>query len=368
MAAPDTGAEGLIRARYVLQHQGGGFRLELDTHWPATGITALFGRSGSGKTTLLRCIAGLDKPDVGFFALGSDVWQDHHRWTPPHQRPVGYVFQEASLFPHLSAQGNLAFARKRSPSPVAVAEYDRIVTLLGIEALLSRYPAQLSGGERQRVAIARALLVQPRLLLMDEPLASLDQERKQQILPYLERLRAELQLPILYVTHAVPEVARLADHVLVMDNGRLVAQGPPPEVFSHLPVSLPAGEETGTILDGRIAAREPQWQLSRLTLAGGGDLWISDDGKSPGEPVRIRILASDVSLALRNHDDSSILNRLPARVLDIAADKDGAMALVRLQVGGQCLLARLTRRSVQHLGLAPGMELWALIKSAAIVR
>ncbi len=203
---------------------------------------------------------------------------------------------------------------------------------------------------------------------MDEPLASLDHDRKQQILPYLERLRAELQVPILYVTHALPEVARLADHVLVMHNGRLVAEGSPQEVFSSLQAPLPSGEATGVFLEGRIAGRDPHWELMRIALPGGGELWTSDGGTPLGAPVRLRILASDVSLALANHGDTSILNRLPAQVLEIGADRDGAMALVRVQVGDQCLLARLTRRSVEHLRLITGMKVWAQIKTAAVVR
>lgn len=365
-----TGAINLMIHARFLQHyrseNSPGFTLELDTRWSSRGITILYGRSGSGKTTLLRCIAGLEKPDQGFLSVDGQVWQDGSRWVPPHKRPVGYVFQEPSLFPHLSVRGNLDFARKRSTRLLSAEEDARILAIMGIERFMNKRPGQLSGGERQRVAIARALLIQPRLLLMDEPLASLDTDRKQEILPFLERLRSDLKLPVLYVSHSMAEVTRLADYALILQDGKLVAQGSPEDVFSRVDLPITLGEESGVILTGVVAERDTRWHLMRVAFAG-GDIWVSASGIQLAEPVRIRVLARDVSLALQNHEDSSILNRLPARVLEIVPDGNPAMALVRLQVGPDCLQARLTLRSVHQLHLTPGLEVWAQIKSAAVV-
>lgn len=358
-----------MHARFLQRYAGSDeetFTLNVDVNIPGQGITAIFGASGSGKTTFLRCVAGLLKANEGHLEVNGKVWQDEKLFLPVHRRPLGYVFQEASLFPHLTAAGNLAYAIKRSPAAPDADLYERVLATMGIAAILQRYPTQLSGGERQRVAIARALLVQPRLLLMDEPLASLDSARKREILPYIERMHAAFNLPILYVSHSVDEVARLADTVLVLDEGKVVAQGKLNDVFSRIDPSLDLEEETGVVLQAQVLERDQRWHLARAVFDG-GELWVRDGGNAVGQPLRIRVLAKDVSLALAPHEDSSILNRVAVEVNEISVDRDEAMALLRLQAGAEYLLARVTRRSVEHLQLVPGKKLWAQIKSVAIV-
>ena len=343
------------------------FILDVDINLPGQGITGLFGRSGSGKTTLLRCIAGLLQPERGELRVRGETWQDNKTFVPTHKRPLGYVFQEASLFPHLTAKQNLAFAMKRAGAADANRLYGATVDLMGIGGLLGQYPAQLSGGERQRIAIARALLVQPRLLLMDEPLASLDQAHKQEILPYLERLHTELDIPVIYVSHSSDEIARLTDFLVVLDHGKVAARGPLTEVISRLDFPSPLGDDTGVVVDASVAGRDTRWHLVRVVFSG-GELWLRDNGDQIGRTIRVRILARDVSLALEPHD-SSILNRLPGEVMDISADTDEAMALVRVKVNSSStIIARVTRKSADHLRLTPGQRVWAQIKSVAIIR
>lgn len=360
-----TGVECRFRLAYE-QVDAGGFELDLDLRLPGRGITAIFGASGSGKTTLLRCLAGLEHAE-GSLRVGGETWQDSGQILPSHRRPLGYVFQEASLFRHLSAAGNLEFAMKRAGRRPDEATYRHVLDIMGIEALLGRKPDQLSGGERQRVAIARALLSDPRLLLMDEPLASLDFARKAEILPYLVRLHHEFDGPIIYVSHDVNEISQLADHVILLSEGRAVAQGSIGEVFSRIDLPLPADTEAGAILSARVIGHDDEWQLARVKAAG-GELWVRDAPRDIGDEVRLRILARDVSVANSQHEDSSILNRLPAEIVAIEADRDGPMALLRLRCGSDYLLARITMKSVAHLGLGAGSRVWAQIKSAAILR
>ncbi|MCP5163212.1 MAG: molybdenum ABC transporter ATP-binding protein [Hahellaceae bacterium] len=343
------------------------FELDVNLTLPGGGVTALFGASGSGKTTLLRCIAGLEKPSQGFLSINGQSWQSATHCLPTHRRPLGYVFQEASLFPHLTAKGNLAYAIKRTHAPLPADLYDKVVSVMGIETILNQRPSQLSGGERQRVAIARALLIQPGVLLMDEPLAALDTARKQEILPYLEQLPALFDIPIIYVSHSLDEVARLADHMVVLEQGKVAAQGSLTEVFSRIDLPSRFGDQTGVVLKGIVTERDAHWHLSRLSFAS-GDLWVSDSGDEVGQPLRIRILARDVSIALSHHEDSSITNRILAEITEIAPDLDEAMVLIRLKVGTDYLIARLTKRSVAHLQLAIGQKVWAQVKSVALVR
>jgi molybdate transport system ATP-binding protein len=367
--------KGLIQARFKLiakdRHKGDDKNqhafLDVDTVIPTTGVTAIFGHSGSGKTSLLRCIAGLEKAEKGQLMVNDTCWQDADTFLPTHKRPIGYVFQEASLFPHLSGQKNLNYAIKRADQKVSPEFYQRVIEVMGIESILKRYPSQLSGGERQRIAIARALLIQPRLLLMDEPLAALDHQRKQEILPYLERLNKSFDIPILYVSHSMDEVARLADHILVLDKGKVVAEGELTEVFSRIDLPQRLAEESGVILHGNVIEKDEQWQLMRIAFAE-GHIWLPDSGEVLEQAVRIRVLAKDVSLALSNHEDSSIVNRIPVTVNDIKSDQDKAMSLVRLTMGSEYLVAKLTQRSVHHLNLTIGLKVWAQIKSVAIVR
>lgn len=344
------------------------FNLQVSARLPGQGVTAVFGRSGSGKTSLLRCLAGLEKRASGYLAVAGQTWQEQDFFLPCHKRPLGYVFQEASLFPHLTARANLAYATKRAPKSQPPDLYQQVLELMSIEHILDRYPAQLSGGERQRLAIARALLIQPRLLLMDEPLASLDQPRKQEILPYLEQLSSTFRIPIIYVTHSIAEVARLADHMLGLEQGHLVAQGSVTEVLTRLDQPLDLGEELGAVFRAKVLERDPQWDLIRVGFDG-GDLWLQDTGEPLEQGIRVRVLARDISLTLSPHRDTSILNRLEAQVTALAQDKlDPAMVLVDLKLGETHLIARLTRRSAQQLQLAPGQTVWAQIKSAALVR
>jgi len=352
-----------IRARLQLEFEGAGPPvLDVDLTVPGQGISAIFGPSGAGKTSLLRCIAGLERAR-GDVRIRDQIWQDARHFLPTHRRALGYVFQEASLFSHLSARGNLSYACRRARG--RADHWDRIIELMDLAALLDRPAAQLSGGERQRVAIARALLSGPDLLLMDEPLASLDAARKRDILPYLERLHRALDIPVLYVSHSVDEVARLADHVVVLDQGRVRDSGEAVAVLPRLQDA--SSDDAGAMIEAVVAERDPRWQLLRLDFEG-GKLWIGDDGSAQGSRQRVHIRARDVSLSRDAHSRSSILNRLPARIEAIEADANQAQALVRLMLGQWPLLARTTRRSVAELELAPGQTVMAQIKAVAILR
>lgn len=341
-----------------------GFTLDVDLRLPAQGVTALFGHSGSGKTTLLRCIAGLERAPQGRLSVGGECWQDERHWLPTHRRPIGYVFQEASLFAHLSVLGNLRYGLARSRDAQRLS-LDQAIELLGIGQLLERSPQRLSGGERQRVAIARALAVGPRLLLLDEPLAALDLQRKQEVLPYLERVRDELKIPMLYVSHAPDEVARLADHIVVMKAGRALAQGPIAETLTRLDLPIRLGEDAGAILAATVCELDPRWHLARVDFAG-GRLWVRDNGLRLDQRVRVRVLARDVSLA-EGPTVSSIQNQLPGQVEALADEDHPGLALVRMRVGDSVLLARLTRRSAAALDVQPGRTLWVQVKSVALL-
>jgi molybdate transport system ATP-binding protein len=353
-----------IAARFRVDYPG--FNLDVELDLPATGVTALFGPSGSGKTTLLRCVAGLERVPRGFLALGDEIWQDQARFVPTHRRSIGYVFQDAALFPHLTVQGNLEFGLRRSAEAGRRVSLDQAIGLLGIGHLLSRKPERLSGGERQRVAIARALAVSPRILLLDEPLAALDLARKREILPYLEQLHQTLQIPVLYVTHSPDEVARFADHLVVLEQGRVFASGPIAEVMSRLDLPRSEDEDVGVVLEATAAERDADWHLLRAAFPG-GSLWVQDSGVAIGRRLRLRVLARDVSLALSRADDVSILNLLPGTVTAIAESGHPAARLAQVDIGGTLLLARLTARSVHALGLAPGAKVWAQIKSVAVI-
>ena len=350
-----------ITARFRLDHPG--FSLDVDLDLPGSGITALFGPSGSGKTTLLRCLAGLER-GTGRLDVNGEVWQEGSRVRPTHLRPLGYVFQDARLFAHLDVGRNLDFGRVRCRGPAA--DRAAIVDMLGLGSLLERMPEHLSGGEQQRVAIARALLAAPRLLLMDEPLAALDHARKQEILPYLETLRDQLDIPVLYVSHNADEVARLAAHIVVMEGGRAVAQGPLAEILARVDLPIRLGEDAGAVFAATVAERDAGWHLARLAFDG-GELWVRDSGAAVGKTVRVRILARDVSIAASRHEDISILNVLPATVTALADEEHPAQVLVQLRVGQQALLARVTRRSAQHLALQPGRQVWVQIKAVALI-
>ncbi|TYC56034.1 molybdenum ABC transporter ATP-binding protein [Zoogloea oleivorans] len=343
------------------------FVLDADLTLPAKGVTALFGPSGSGKTTLLRCVAGLARA-AGRVDINGECWQDDARriFLPTHQRPLGYVFQEASLFAHLSVRANLEFGLKRIPAAERKVGWDAAMDLLGIGHLLARGTDTLSGGERQRVAIARALLTSPRLLLMDEPLAALDARRKQEILPYLERLHDELAIPILYVSHSPDEVARLADHLVLLDQGRVTASGPTAELLARLDLPLALDEDAAVLVETQVVGHDDAYHLTRLAFPG-GSVTVNRKALAVGARARIKIQARDVSIALTGDNRSSIVNRLPARIRSFGDAAHPAQCLVSLDACGTPLLARITRLSRDQLGLREGMSVVAQIKSVALL-
>jgi molybdate transport system ATP-binding protein len=354
-----------IAARFALAY--GAFRLDVDLRLPGAGVSALFGPSGSGKTTLLRCIAGLERPAVGYLTVNGTVWQDSERgqFLPAHRRALGYVFQQANLFPHLDVQGNVCFGLKRIGKKPSDAGLAHTIELLGIGPLLGRMPAHLSGGERQRVAIARALVMQPDILLMDEPLAALDDRRKQEILPYLTLLHEELDIPMLYVTHAQQEVAKLADHLVIIDAGRVLAAGPLADTLSRIDLPQAEGKEAAMIWEGHIAAHETEYHLTRVDCAG-TELSMPLIDAAIGTPVRVQIHARDVSITLDAPNATSILNVLPATITGMADNLNGQTVL-RLKVGALPLLAHITFKSRQLLNLQVGKNLFVQIKGTSIL-
>lgn len=347
----------------------GAFDLDAQFQCPAKGIVALFGRSGAGKTSIVNALAGLVRPDSGRIAVGDSVLFDSARGIdlPPEKRRLGYVFQEGRLFPHYSVRGNLLYGAKRAPRDAPGVSLAQVVELLGLGDLLDRRPRDLSGGEKQRVALGRALLAKPRLLLMDEPLASLDHARKQEVLPFIERLRDELDLPIVYVTHAMEEIVRLADTMVLVDDGKVAATGPVEEVTGRLELRPLTGRyEAGATLPVTVARHEPVDQLSALAFDG-GELFVRQLALDQGSRLRVRIRARDVALALTAPQDSSILNVLSGSVAEIGTDP-GALVDLRVQVGAHALWARITKRSLRRLGLVEGTPVYALIKAVAIDR
>lgn len=346
------------------------FTVNVDLNLPGQGVTALYGHSGSGKTTCLRCVAGLEKAGRGFIRINDEVWQDSDRgiFLAPHKRALGYVFQEASLFPHLSVLGNLEFGLRRIPASQRRIQLNHAAELLGIDHLLQRRPDKLSGGERQRVGIARALLTSPRLLLLDEPLAALDALRKSEILPYLERLQGELKIPMLYVSHSQDEVARLADHLVLLKEGQVIATGPIGETLARLDLPLAMGDDAGVVIEGVVSAYDAQYQLLSLTLPGSTQqVRVAHAPMTVGQALRFKVQARDVSLSLQPDEQSSILNRLPVTVVSEVTADNTAHVLVRLDVDGTPLLARITRYSFNHLQVHPGQRLWAQIKAVAVL-
>ncbi|MBS4089169.1 molybdenum ABC transporter ATP-binding protein [Pseudomonas rustica] len=358
----------MIDARLKIAYSG--FSLDVDLHLPGRGVSALYGHSGSGKTTCLRCIAGLERAEQGFVQINDEIWQDSDNgiFVPPHKRALGYVFQEASLFPHLSVLANLQFGLKRIAKSQRRVDLAQATELLGIGHLLERHPQHLSGGERQRVGIARALLTSPKLLLMDEPLAALDSQRKSEILPYLQRLHDELDIPVLYVSHAQDEVARLADHLVLLSEGKALASGPIGETLARLDLPMAMGDDAGVIIEGQVSAYDAQYQLLSLQLpATEMNIRVTHEPMTVGQALRCKVHARDISLALHNDASSSILNRLPVTVVSEQAADNAAHVLIRLDAGGTPLLARVTRYSRDHLAIHPGQQLWAQIKAVAVL-
>ncbi|GLR64574.1 molybdenum ABC transporter ATP-binding protein [Marinospirillum insulare] len=343
----------------------GEFSLAAQLELPSQGVTALFGRSGSGKTTLLRCIAGLEKTAQGSLSFDGETWQTERFFLPLHQRPIGYVFQEASLFPHLKVLANLTYGYRRIPKEQRKLQPEEVIKLLGIEELLGRYPDELSGGQRQRVAIGRALLTSPQLLLMDEPMASLDATSKAEILPFLEKLRDQLELPIIYVSHAIEEVTRLADHLVLLEAGKVIAEGELQDLLTDPSLPFIQTETASTVLRAVVKQPDTGDGLTELKL-GNQALFISKTSVSAGQPVRVRVMARDLVLALTPPTETSLLNCLTAWVLDIQPDPNPSQALVRIEVADQILLARVSKRSVENLKLKERQLVYALIKGVAL--
>ena len=341
----------------------GSFELDAAFEAPERGVTALFGPSGSGKTSILRAIAGLER-FAGHFWLGSEAWQGPARFLPPHRRAVGYVFQEASLFPHLSVRGNVEYGLSRAGGPAAIS-FDAAVDLLGLAPLLGRVPQNLSGGERQRVALARALLSQPRLLLLDEPMSALDAEAKAEIFPYFEALRQSVTLPVLLVTHDIGEVERLADRMVLLREGKVVGSGPLNEMLVSDAPGLRRARDAAAVLMGRVVGYDPRDGLTEIDLAG-RRLLVAGRAGAGGETVRVRIAARDVSLAVTRPSATTILNVLPATIGAIEAISE-AEVLVTLRMENETALARVTRRSARLLNLSPGDEVFAQVKGVSVL-
>lgn len=345
------------------------FDLDVEYHLPDSGITVVCGASGSGKTTLLRCVAGLERAARGVVTVGGRPWLDSTKGInlPTWKRPLGYVFQEASLFPHLNVRGNLEFALKRSDKAAQARNtLDVLLDLLGISHLLGRHPDALSGGERQRVAIARALCTAPQLLLLDEPLSALDAARRHDIFPWLEKLRSQWKTPMLYVTHSADEMTRLADHIVMLEDGRVRLAGPAFDVLNNENGPLAAGDQTSTVLDGLITERDSNWALARINFPG-GHLWLPDLDRPVGEPLRVRVFAKDVSVLLTEPSGTSIQNHFQGVVESLKPDQHPAQLRVRLRCGDtSVLLARLTRKAVHDLSLEPGKTVWVQVKTAAV--
>lgn len=344
--------------------------LDVTLEIPTSGVCVIFGISGSGKTSLLRCIAGLEDTCTGKIQFLGQTWLSDAQRIPTYQRSLAYVFQESSLFQHLSVKGNLEFAIKRSNKSLPTSlSFDEVLEVLKLTDLLHRYPNTLSGGERQRVAIGRALLVKPKLLLMDEPLASLDEHHKKEILPLIERLKSDLNIPIIYVSHSVNEVLRLADHMVVLDEGRVVNNGRAIDVLSELNTHMFVGDDLGVVVEGSVAEIDNQWGLASINI-GGGLLWLRNQSYALGDQLRLRILAKDISVSLNKRDDTSILNTIAVTVSGVKSDEHNqGFSLVSLTLanGGRRLIARITTRSVFHLQLTKDQSVWAQIKSVALI-
>jgi molybdate transport system ATP-binding protein len=354
-----------LLAHLVVQYPTFGLNVDLDV--PMSGITAIFGPSGSGKTTLLRCLAGLERASNGFIQFGEDIWQDEGRalCVPLFKRSIGYVFQEPRLFPHYNVRSNLLYGYKRIPPETRRVTIEHVVDILGIGHLLERRIHKLSGGEQQRVAIGRALLTSPKLLLLDEPLASLDIQRKQELLPFIRRFHEQLRIPVLYVSHAIAEILQLADCIVLLKEGRIAGAGPLNEAFTSLNLRSSFGSHrVGAVLDTRVACHEPQYGLTRLEFKG-QFLFVPLQSVAIGQGVRVHILSSDVSLVIgKSVAPTSVLNILEATIVEVREINQSSVDVL-LDIGAP-LVASITRKSLATLGLKPGQRLFAHIKSVAM--
>lgn len=351
----------------AFQDKVGHLALDVAFDAPMKGVTALFGPSGSGKTTILRCIAGLHRAQSGVCAIGQDIWQSAGYFRPVHERPIGYVFQEPSLFPHLSIQKNLLFGAKDQLKADS-QHFSEIVRLLGLDELLARMPGKLSGGERQRVAIGRALLSDPGLLLMDEPLSALDAVAKDEVMTCLERLQSSLEIPVIYVSHDINEVDRIADHLVMIENGHVVSSGPIAQLQNDPFLMLASRPHAAVSLNARVVAYEPEFKIARFAIDG-GFLNAPSPRLGIGEKKRLKIFAGDVSLSRKAESNSTIENQIPVRILSIR-EIEPAQIIVFMMLGhegaGERMLARITKKSFVTLGLDVGQSVYAQVKAVAL--
>ena len=347
----------------------GNFDLDIILNIPGDGVTALYGPTGCGKTTILRCISGLHRASIGHFVINEEVWQDKHYFRPTYERAVGYVFQEASLFPHLNVRGNLLYGARRN-AKVDYAKFEQIIDLLGLERYLDQFPNSLSGGEQQRVSIGRALLSNPKLLLMDEPLSALDKSKKLEIMPFLDKLHAALRLPIVYVSHDLDEIEQLADHLVLIDQGKIIASDILHNIQSNPSLPLAASHNSAVSIDGVVESYDTNYGIARFAVEG-GLLNIPTNPMNRGARHRLKIYASDVSLSLENGMKSTIENLIPAIIMDCQSINVSQMIVV-LNLGhelnGSKVLARVTRRSWDRLGLALSQAIYIQIKAVSLVR
>ncbi|MCS5633561.1 MAG: molybdenum ABC transporter ATP-binding protein [Candidatus Marinimicrobia bacterium] len=347
-----------------LKIKQGSFTLDVDFSTPANGVTVIFGSSGCGKTTLLRALAGLEKSDDGFLKVGDSIWQDGKNFVPPHKRSVGYVFQEASLFNHLNVRGNLEYGARRA-TEAGKDFMGRALDLLDISQLLERTTEQLSGGERQRVAIARALAVNPDILLMDEPLSALDLKRKKEILPYLDSLHDELDIPLIYVTHSPDEASRLGDHLVLLEEGSVVASGAIDEMLTSFDLPISHGGDATSLIEAKVVGYDDRFNLMYLDFSG-GQFTVTDRELPLESKVRLRVSARDVSLTQDLQTDTSILNIFSA-IVDEIVPEGQSKVMVRLKIKDVTMLSCITRKSAELLELNPGKQVYAQIKSVALL-
>ena len=354
----------MIEARFQVAFDS--FSLDLDLKLPQRGLSVILGESGSGKTTLLRCIAGLQASGESFLKIGEQVWVDskQRQFLAAHHRSIGYVFQQANLFPHLSVAENIYYGRKRLKQRLSDDKLTDLIELLGISGLMSRQVTTLSGGEQQRVAIARALAMEPKILLMDEPLAALDWQRKQDILPYLQRLQQSLEIPVIYVTHSLQEMAQLANHVVILQAGRIHAQGSLSEILQRPELAMNQQADAFSVWPVRLLDHDSSFALSRVGFDT-GELFLPQLDVSPGQSFRLQIYARDVSLTLQQPVNTSILNVLAATIVSIRETTPG-QCIIHLQVSEQSLLAQITRKSQEMLNLKPGMAVFVQIKGSSV--